>query len=410
MNRLNIGVVGGSLAGCTAAILLQREGHSVQVFERSRGGLVGRGGGIATTGQVLQAMLDQDIVDPDFPHLTGKGMPFIVRTPEHERTGYAPLELPLNLEAFHWATLWNTLRKRVPDESYHQGSTVVHAETTAEPTGVLHFEDGTVAEFDLVVFADGYSSLGRRLLFPDSEPVYRGYVLWRGLLPESEIDDSAPLEGMVPRLSYASHQGNLVVYFVPGLDGSTEVGRRLFNWAAYIPVAEESLPQFMRGKDGTVHAGTIPPGQMRLEEENRLKQLMVENLPTYYGEIISRSVDTYVQLIYTASMPAYHRGRMCLIGDAGFVAQPFTGSGVFKGYNNIKDLLVALKEYGSVDDALAHWGADQVARGERLLKLGMQMEQAFIWNPLDLSTADEASTKAWWTAAVTYPEEFSLEK
>ena len=58
--------------------------------------------------------------------------------------------------------------------------------------------------------------------------------------------------------------------------------------------------------------------------------------------MIGRTTDSYVQLIYTARMPGYRRGRMCLVGDAGAVAQPFTGSGVFKGHANVAALLGAL--------------------------------------------------------------------
>jgi len=56
-----------------------------------------------------------------------------------------------------------------------------------------------------------------------------------------------------------------------------------------------------------------------------------------------------VQLIYTVRLPAYHLGRICLIGDAGIVAQPFTGSGVFKGYNNIRDLIKALNTHEAIE-------------------------------------------------------------
>jgi 2-polyprenyl-6-methoxyphenol hydroxylase-like FAD-dependent oxidoreductase len=41
---LKVGIVGGSIAGCSAAILMSRAGHDVTVFERSRGVLQGRGG------------------------------------------------------------------------------------------------------------------------------------------------------------------------------------------------------------------------------------------------------------------------------------------------------------------------------------------------------------------------------
>ena len=52
---LSIGIVGGSIAGCAAAIELTRAGHEVAVFERSTGELKGRGAGIATAISMLQS-------------------------------------------------------------------------------------------------------------------------------------------------------------------------------------------------------------------------------------------------------------------------------------------------------------------------------------------------------------------
>ena len=314
--------------------------------------------------------------------------------------------MPLNLRAFHWSALWNNLRKRVPDEIYHQGCELVDAHNGPESV-TLRFQDGSTADFDLVLFADGYQSLGRQMLFPECDLNYRGYMLWRGLLPECEMGDSAPLGSNVPRLTFTNLPGHLVLYFVPNQDGSVKEGERIFNWAAYIPIPEEELSEFMIGREGKSYSGSIPPGKVRVEEENRLKQMMCDNLPSYYGDIIAKTENTYVQLIYTSHLPAYHQGRIGLIGDAGIVVPPFTATGVFKGYNNVKDLLEALNHYKTLDEALQHWGKEQVRLGNRLLTLGDQMEQAFIWNSLDLAMADEATTAAWWKAAVTFPEEFS---
>ncbi|MCB9316741.1 MAG: hypothetical protein H6569_11435 [Lewinellaceae bacterium] len=407
IENLNIGIVGGSIAGCSAAIILGRAGHRVQVFERSTGGLVGRGGGIGTPGPVFASLTEQDILDPDFPHLSSTKMPFVIRRPEQQQYGYKPWELPLNFKAFHWGALWNNLRKRVPDANYHLGCQVVEAYELAAGGATLKFKDGAEASFDLILFADGYQSLGRHLLFPDAQLKYRGYMLWRGLLPEREMADSKPLSSTMPRLSYAHTQGNFVIYFVPDDNGQATEGNRIYNWAAYIPIAEAELPAFMVDRDGVTHSGAIPPGKMRLEEESRLKKLMANNLPTYFGDIVSKTRDTFVQLIFTANLPAYHKGRICLIGDAGMVAQPFTGSGVFKGHTNVTDLLSALKSYDQLDDALQHWDKEQVKIGNRLLALGEQMEQAFIWNPLDLAIADAAETENWWKQAVTFPENFT---
>jgi len=47
----------------------------------------------------------------------------------------------------------------------------------------LRFTNGHIAEHDAVVGADGLRSLVRAQLFGISEPVYRGYTIWRGIAP-----------------------------------------------------------------------------------------------------------------------------------------------------------------------------------------------------------------------------------
>mgnify|MGYP001813847198 FL=1 len=406
--RLSIGIVGGSIAGCSAAILLSRAGHEVSVFERSRGGLVGRGGGIATTGAMWEELVSHDIIDPDMPHFKAATMPFIVRTDDEPVTGRSPYAIPLDLRAFHWTALWGQLRRRVPEGHYHQGTAVDWVEQVGDDSVDLVFEDGSADRFDLVLFADGYRSIGRRHICPDAELRYRGYMLWRGLLPESAVEDP-PLGADIPRLSYAGAAGNATAYFVPSAEGSTKHGERIINWACYIPLAEDAVEGFMVDRDGERREGSLPPGAMRPSEEDRLKAQMRTALPDWYGEMVADTEDTFVQLIYTARLSAYAKGRTGLIGDAGVVAPPFTGSGVFKGYQNVSGLLAQLSAAEDVDAALEAWSAEQVRLGDRLLALGDQMEQAFIWDSIDLRTADGEAVAAWWKAAVTFPEEFTYQ-
>ena len=108
-------------------------------------------------------------------------------------------------------------------------------------------------------------------------------------------------------------------------------------------------------------------------------------------------------------LSAYGAGRICLAGDAGAVAPPFTGSGVFKGYQNVSGLLEELGRGQDLDQALASWSAEQVRLADRLLTLGDQMEQAFIWDSIDLRAATSDDVSAWWKAAVTFPEDFSYQ-
>ena len=318
-------------------------------------------------------------------------------------------ELPLNVAVFHWTALWGALRRRVPDERYHPASPVTGLAERPGARVALTFNDGSSVDVDLALWADGYQSLGRRLAFPEVSLCYRGYMLWRGVLPEAAMAGGTPLGSTLPRLFYPALPGHLVAYLVPGADGSSRPGGRLINWAAFIPLAEHELHSFMVDRSGVPRVGTIPPGELRPDEEHRLKGLVAAQLPDSYADIVRRTKRTYVQLIYTVRVPGYHCGRLGLIGDAGSVAQPFTGSGVFKGYNNVTGLLEVLGAHDDLDAALEEWGITQVALGDRLLVLGEQMEQAFIWNRIDLSVADAATTEAWWRTAVEFPEDFSHE-
>ena len=217
------------------------------------------------------------------------------------------------------------------------------------------------------------------------------------------------LDSAMPRLFHPNVPGNTVFYLVPGTDGSTVPGERLVNWGAYVAMPAEEVTTFMIDQSGIPLIGSIPPGQMQPDQEDALKALMAAELPDFYADVVARTVDTSAQLIYTARIPAYHRGHMLLVGDAGSIAPPFTGSGVFKGYYNVSGLIDSLRRHPDLEVALSEWDAMQVQLANGLLALGEQMEKALIWNPLDLATADATSTDAWWSAAVTYPKYFDLE-
>ena len=278
---MRVGIVGGSIAGCAAAILLSRAGFDVSVFERSRGELVDRGAGIATPVTTFSSLIARDLLNADFPYVHRPDQPFITRAAADDYLGHAPWSRPHDEAAMHWGELYRNLRRRVPDTIYHQGCTVLDAQTVDASAVALRFDDEGTQRFDLVLFADGYQSLGRRLLFPDVAVQYRGYVAWRGLLDEHLLADSAPLEGAAPRVRYKAMTGHLIPYFVPGPGGTVARGKRLVNWAAYLLVPLDALPQFLTDRDGRQHTHSLPPGAMRPAEEDRLKQVLRTQLPGY---------------------------------------------------------------------------------------------------------------------------------
>ena len=137
------------------------------------------------------------------------------------------------------------------------------------------------------------------------------------------------------------------------------------NWACYIPVQAEALPGFLVDRHGRRHDHSLPPGSLRPGEEARLKDLMADHLPSYFAEIVADSQDTFVQPIYTVTVPQNAVGRIALLGDAGAVAPPFTGSGVFKAMMNAMELVAAIGEENNPVELLAQWSTEQAERGRQ---------------------------------------------
>ena len=407
---IKIGIVGGSIAGCSAAILFLKEGYDVTVFERSNKPLVGRGGGIGTSTELIKEIVKIGLVDQDFTSLQINEMPFIGKHKLSEPFGRKAWSLPINFRVFQWNELWKNLRNKVPDASYHSGTKITNARILNNGKVELTADHGFKDEYDLVLFADGYNSLGRKLLFPQSNLKYRGYVLWRGLLHEGAMEQGSPLKDEILRLSHTGNQGHTVMYYIPNQEGSLKEGERVFNWAAYISIPESELDTLMTDQNGRLRNGTLPPGALNQENTSKLKDFIGKNIPAHYAEIIKKTSDSYIQVIYTLDLESYYKDKMCLIGDAGMVIQPFTGSGVFKGYTNVKDLISCLKENGITENALERWRQKQLENGKRLLALGEQMERAYIREPLDFSIATEEEAAAWWKTSVTFPDKFNYAK
>ncbi len=402
---MKIAIIGGSLSGCMAAILLGRAGHDVTVYERSKSGLVGRGGGLTTSRKVLEQMKAQGLLDADFPASAFTALKMCKRTDAAPNLGVIPLSRAIDMHCVHWGGLWSNLVKRVPGDRYLRGHTVTDAEQSGDRV-TLTFASGEQQTADLVLFCDGYNSMGRKLLFPDHGITYRGYLVWRGTLPDSAVTDHAPLNDH-PRYSYATLQGSFVSFVVPSDTGSTAPGERVINWAAYLPAPEASLGRYLTDIHGSVRDGTVPSGALRDEIDQGLKAQMATELPEYYADILAKSQGNQLQLIYTSDLPAYAKGRMCLIGDAGMIVQPMTGSGVFKGFSNARDLVDALDGADDINAAIADWSDAQTRVAHKMLKLGNQMEEAFIWNTIDLASSSPSECATWWDASITIPDEFS---
>jgi 2-polyprenyl-6-methoxyphenol hydroxylase-like FAD-dependent oxidoreductase len=396
---LNIAVIGGSIAGCTAAIELSRAGHNVTLFERSGDELKDRGAGIGVPASVIDTFIARDLVDADLAYFPAPAFLRICRTADESRYGRLAWAQPAKLAALNWGGLYRNLRQRVPPSVYRTRHHVIGLAELPDTRVALTFADGDSMAFDLVVCADGYASLGRQTLFPQVALRYAGYVLWRGHIPESALTESPPLEVGIRCVGYPGGHG--IFYFVPGANDSVRAGHRLVNWGVYVPVGLSELTRFMTDKAGVVHQGSLPPGMMPYATERALKYQLTAHLPDYYTEILEQSQDTFAYAIYDCEVPAYRRGRICLVGDAGAFARPHSGAGALKGINDAIALGEALRSEVGLNDALAAWDDERTAANNELVRFGNQLGRAFVTEIPDWTHMDVPAMEAWYNAVVT---------
>jgi hypothetical protein len=177
-------------------------------------------------------------------------------------------DVQVSLALFNWAHLYQCLRRCVSDDLYRSASTVELIEAMPHGT-TLHLRPGGSLDFDLVVCADGYHSMGRRLIDPGATPHYRGMVLWRGLLHESDIRVDA-LDGDLQRVGY---QGHGVVGYIPDPSRAPS-GEEAFSCGLLPPVSggRPLLDARRRSRAVTVRLGTLSGRCIRRSRRARPEQ------------------------------------------------------------------------------------------------------------------------------------------
>jgi len=391
--RGRIGIVGGSIGGCAAAVGLSRQGWDVEVFERSDKELVARGAGIGTFTPLLDALVERDLIDADLRRLSAGPIRWVgrdSRSPSGRLFGADPLGLPGSW--LTWGDLYSQLRRRVPPGVYVGGAPVTGIELDARRPS-LRLADGSRRQYDLVVCADGYRSLGRATLFPEAELRYRGYVLWRGLLPHHPDHDTAVLEESGVRCGYSGGHG--VFYLVPSSRAELGAGARDINWALYLQVPDAELSATLTDRHGRTSNGSVAAGLLAPDREAAFKARADALLPKAFAQVVDASRNTFVQAIFTVTVPAYHRGRVCLIGDAGTLHPPFTGNGVLKAITNALELAHALRTDGDIDRSLAAWNDRQLQTVATFEPTAEVFERALIFDMPDLADLDQDAFAAW---------------
>src|SRR3954468_1605530 len=190
MQRAKVIIIGGGIGGLFAAKALLAHGFEVAVYEQAPElGEVGAGVYITPNSvrQMIRVGLGDAIdkwgarVGPASHYFRADGSP-IAPVQVTDSSGWSA-----NF-GMHRADFVDFLAASLPKGVVHTGHRCVGFEQAGERTRAT-FANGTSAEADIVVAADGIHSELRPYVFPPSAPVFHGTVAYRGTVPAERLPD-----------------------------------------------------------------------------------------------------------------------------------------------------------------------------------------------------------------------------
>ena len=362
-------VVGGSLTGLAAGILLRKIGWEVDIFERSPQNLSDRGAGIVMQDETLELLRlcgakdDSDV-----------GVTLTYRKYLNANGSVASSDRMPQLMT-SWGLLYAWFERSFPAKNYHLGHEF-DSVRQGNSSVTSHFKGGMETEADLLVAADGFRSSIRGLLLPEIQPEYAGYVAWRGVVPESELSADVLKVFEDNFTFFRMAESHILCYLIPSETGDTGVGQRRLNWVWYWNRTEAELDPLLTDANGLRRTYAIPPGTLHPEQESRQREIAERVLPPAFKELLRATKEPFVQAIMDLACPQLVFNRTILMGDASFVIRPHTAASTSKGIANAFALVGELTGKQELSESLDHWQRSELNRGQRLMSYGQGLGQS----------------------------------
>ncbi len=364
----DVAIVGGSLGGLTAGLLLRELGCRVRIYERSASELQARGAGIAVLRSTWRYPVERLGVPADrFSSSTA-----MIRFLRADGSIECELDQPYLFSS--WNAIYRVLLEgfeQAAPGGYLLGSNVVDIADTAEAGDrvAVTLASGAVSDHDLVICADGITSPSRSRLLPDVQPQYSGYIAWRGVIPERDLSE-ATYARLHDALTYQIlPNSHILVYPIPSVDGAVEPGSRLMNIVWYRNVEHDQLDRVLTDVNGERRAVSVPPGLVAADVIAEMRDFAEANLGPAIAEVVTGIEEPFIQAVYDIDVPQMAFGRTCLIGDAAFAVRPHAAAGTAKAAEDGWVLAEELESAnGNVLLALERWQERQLDLGRALLE------------------------------------------
>ncbi len=299
-----IAIIGGGIGGVAAALALERRGTEVTVYEQSPVHSE-IGAGLNLTPNAIKALRSLGIENEVIA--IGSGSEFLTirswksgRIISRMRRGNFRKQFGAPNISVHRADLLDVLRGALKTTEVRLGARCIAVEP-GEGAAVARFADGSSAEADLAIGADGIHSVVRKSLFGADAPRFTGCICWRGMAPAAAVPNSGDIDMMEGAMWLGPH-GHVVHY----------------------PVRRGELINIVAHIDSDAWT-----------EESWTHECDVSEVMTTYAEwhpalrrLYGCSTRWYKWALYDRDpLPRWSRGRAALLGDSAHAMLPYLGQG-----------------------------------------------------------------------------------
>lgn len=353
-HQQRVAIIGGGLGGLTAGVLLQDYGFDVKIYEQApQLARIGAGINIYPNGmQVLQATGISDqltsiglMLETWFSRVWDTG-DLLYSQPErewHEKYGAPHIIL-------HRGDLQAILSKRLQPGSLEYAKQLAGIDEVGEAVK-LRFADGSSAEADVVIGADGINSRVREILLGPQPPKYSGYVAYRSIFPTSRLArplDSDGAKFWSDNRHWANEDRHMIIYY------TTRARDEVY---------------FVTGSPDPNWEGTSPVN------------VTIKEVKDHYAgfhEEVQRVIDASVQiskwpLLIRDPLPLWSSGKVVLLGDACHPMKPHMGQGAGMAFEDAAVLARCMNaEAGNLSEAFALYERTRRERAAKVQRISNQ--------------------------------------
>jgi salicylate hydroxylase/6-hydroxynicotinate 3-monooxygenase len=341
--KLSIAIVGAGMGGLAAAATLRQVGVDVQVYEQAQR--------FARIGAGIQMLPNSSRV------LRGIGVEAKLRTSAFEPyshlnrvwdTGEVKRELPMPESLFgapflcmHRADLHEALYSVLPPEVVHLNKKLVGLDQ-ANGQVTLSFADGTKAQADAVIGADGVHSLVRDIIIGPDAPIHKGRIAYRAIF------DSSLMSGEIApsRTKWWGPDRHIVIYY-------TKADRSELYFVTSVPEPGDWIT-----KESWSAKGDVKELRAAYEGFHPEVQMVLNACPDCHKWAI----------LEREPLPTWSDGRVVLLGDACHPMTPYMAQGAATSIEDAAVLARCLEavQFDDIERAFRMYEATRKPRTSRI--------------------------------------------